>query len=170
MVLGRTVLFLLTLQHNFFLVKQAYKNITSPRHDMQGSRVWKLVWRKGSIMLRIRVFIWKLLHGALPLAKNLASRTSRDDPTCAMCQHGDEDMLNMLFMCPFVIACWLHGPLALRTYGLPHDLSSILTWIFDHSSEETWTDMANTAWAVWRYRNEKVYGAKFRRLKDSNKF
>ncbi|XP_078175199.1 uncharacterized protein LOC144568705 [Carex rostrata] len=143
-----------------FSVKQAYKNITSPRHNMQSSKVWKLVWRKGSILPRIRVFIWKLLHGALPLAKNLASRTSRGDPTCVVCQHDDEDVLHMLFMCPFARACWLRGPLALRTDRLSCDLPSIFTWIFDHSSEETWTDMANTAWAVWRCRNEKVYGGK----------
>lgn len=50
--------------------------------------------------------------------------------------------------------------LALCTDVLPQDLTLILNNIFQQSSKEVWTDMANTAWAIWRCRNEKTYGGK----------
>lgn len=143
-----------------FSVKHAYKGITQEVHVQQGSMVWKLIWRKGQILPRIRVFLWKLLHGALPLAKIISSRTSRGNPSCAVCNQGEEDTMHMLFLCPFARACWLLGSLALRTDVLPQDLTLILNNIFQQSSEEVWTDMANTSWAIWRCRNEKTYGGK----------
>jgi hypothetical protein len=100
------------------------------------------------------------LHGALSLAKIICSRTSRGDPMCAVCIQGDEDILHMLFHYPFARACWLMGPLALRTDALPRDLSIILDSIFKHETDEVWTMLANSAWAIWRCRNEKTYGGK----------
>lgn len=92
-----------------FSVKKAFKHISQINQGVQGNLVWKLVWRKGSILPRIRIFLWKLMHGALPLAKILATRTSRGEPTCTVCNQGDEDVLHMLFWCPFcksLLAAW----------------------------------------------------------------
>lgn len=141
-----------------FSVKHAYKGITQGEHEHQVSEVWKLIWRKGKILPRIRIFLWKLIHGALPLAKILSSRTSKGNPHCAICNQAEEDVIHMLFLCPFARACWLLGPLALRTDELPQDLPLIFTSIFNQSSEELRTVMANSAWAIWRCRNEKTYG------------
>ncbi|XP_078168497.1 uncharacterized protein LOC144562998 [Carex rostrata] len=79
---------------------------------------------------------------------------------CAVCNQGEEDVLHMLFHCPFAQACWLMGPLALRTDELPRDLSIILDSLFKHKTDEVWTMLANSAWAIWRCRNEKTYGGK----------
>lgn len=135
-----------------------YKGIMQETQGLTGNEIWKLIWRKGKILPWIRIFLWKLLYGALPLGKIIASRTSRGDPTCAVCQQSDEDVLHMLFFCPFARARWLLGPLALRTEGLPQDLPLIFKSIFGQSSEEVWTKMANTAWTIWRCRDKKTYG------------
>lgn len=141
-----------------FSVKQAYNIISHHGSGMQDDRVWNLVWKKGNILPRLRVFLWKLLHGVLPSAKILASRMSRGDPTCVVCNQGEEEVMHMLFLCPFAKACWLISPLVLRSENLPLDLSEILKMTAQHSSDEEWTDMANVAWSIWRCRNEKVYG------------
>lgn len=105
--------------HGRFSVKQAYNKATG--HDATGVNdpVWKWIWKKGTILPRIRMFLWKVMHGALPLAKILHTRISRGDPNCLMCCQGEEDMMHMLFLCPFARACWLMGPLAIRTENLP---------------------------------------------------
>src|ERR1035438_2132921 len=41
--------------------------------------------RKGKIVPRLRLFLWKLLNEALPLGHILTSRMHRGDPTCHMC-------------------------------------------------------------------------------------
>lgn len=101
--------------------------------------------------------------------KILASRLSRGDPTCTVCNQGEEDVMHMLFLCLFAKACWLIGSLALQTENLPHDLSEIFKMIEQQSLEEEWTVMVNVAWTIWRCRNKKVYGGKvpsFERFKQ----
>ena len=140
-----------------FSVKLAYKRITHNNQAAHINRVCNLIWKKGDVLPRIRVFFWKLMHGALPLAKILASRISRGDPTCAVCKQGEEDVMHLLFSCPFARGCWLLGPLALRTDTLPQTISSILEMLDQQMTEEVWTNAANQAWAIWRCRNEMVY-------------
>ena len=68
-----------------------------------------------SIISRIRLFIWKLVHGALPLGKVMFSQIGRGNPTCMVCGEADEDPMHLAFQCPFVRACWFASGLSLKS-------------------------------------------------------
>ena len=98
------------------------------------------------------------MRGALPLAAVLASRLNLD-PSCAICGE-KEDSAHLLFTCPFARACWYSGPLALRSDAVAQLMQlNYMTWL-DTLSDDQWTCFANTAWAIWRCRNDRTYGGK----------
>lgn len=100
---GEDVLIFTGSTHGRFSVKQAYNKATSNSSAGVNDPVWKLIWKKGNILPRLRLFLWKLMHGALPLAKILHARISRGDPTCAVCGQGEEDVIHMLFSCALLL-------------------------------------------------------------------
>ena len=74
-----------------FQVKKAYNMLRSPGSDgglTTGTKdpVWGLIWSRGEILPRIRLFLWKLVQGALPIGEILTSR--RGDPICHSCAKG----------------------------------------------------------------------------------
>lgn len=100
-----------------YSVKKAYDVLkgTGPTVDVSLKKVWELIWQKGTIVPRVRIFLWKLMRNALPLAGILASKIHTIDPTCATCGFGDEQVPHLLFTCPFSRACWFSCSLNIRS-------------------------------------------------------
>lgn len=124
--------------------------------------LWNIIWKKGIVVPRVRLFMWKLVQNGLPLAQVLVHRTSRGDPFCMVCKGAVEDALHLVFGCPFAKACWFGGSLALRTDELASK-DSVKEAILDLAamcSNELWMEVAATIWAVWRCRNDRTYAAK----------
>ena len=79
--------------------------------------LWEAVWRKGKVLPRIRLFVWKLLHKAVPLAKTMHRRFPHQSPVCVTCGREEEDASHLLYLCLFSRTCFLTGPLGMRTEG-----------------------------------------------------
>jgi hypothetical protein len=67
--------------------------------------VWKILW-KLKIPSKVRNFIWRALHGILPLKCILANRHIGDSGECPICHKGAEDVLHLLFQCPAAKTLW----------------------------------------------------------------
>lgn len=145
-----------------YSVKKAYDVLkgTGASVDMSLKKVWELIWQKGTIAPRVRLFLWKLMRDALPLAGILASKIHTINPTCATCGLGDEQVQHLLFTCPFSRACWFSSSLNIRSDRIGGSLSQVLTGVIEYLTEEQWTIFANVTWAIWRCRNEVAYGGK----------
>lgn len=63
-------------------------------------------------MPRMHLFIWKLIHRALPLMKILSDRTGTGDPLCATYGYASEDVMHLLFGCAFSRACCMDSRFA----------------------------------------------------------
>lgn len=109
-------------------MKQAHNKATGDTSIGVNDPVWKWIWKKGNILPRIRMFLWKLMHNALPLAKIIHARISKGDPTCAVCGQGEEDLIHMLFLCPFARACCLMG----RAFGFMNREPTVEPWYDFH--------------------------------------
>lgn len=148
-----------------YSVKKAYSRMReedcNQLSDMQNRRsIWKGIWKRPSILPRIRVFLWKVLHNALPLGAILVHRTSKGNPTCHLCGQEDETMTHMLFHCPFARSYWLTSPAPILTLQLPPQIHLIFEDCLLKGTDEQWVMMANTMWAIWRCRNDCTYGGK----------
>jgi hypothetical protein len=60
--------------------------------------VWKNLW-KMKIPGKVKVFIWRALHGVIPLKAILANRHIGTSGACPIRNQGAEDVIHMLFTC-----------------------------------------------------------------------
>lgn len=146
-----------------FSVKKTYQLLLSQDTDTQqntpsqGHSIWKSIWKKGKIVPRVRLFLWKLVNEGLPLSGILASRTSKGDPTCATCCQGEESVNHFAFLCPFSRLCWFSADFPIRSEHMAADIREVLAYLSSVVSDEEWTIIAHSLWAIWRCRNEKAY-------------
>lgn len=72
------------------------------RGDGHGSskqnQVWEILWNL-RIPSKIKIFLWKALHGTVPGMSVLASRHIPVSPQCPVCKKGAEDIQHLLFTC-----------------------------------------------------------------------
>lgn len=95
-----------------YYVKACYNSLKGgpARMATQQQQYWDLIWNKGEVLPRVRLLMWKLSRGALPLSGIIASRIHSADPTCATCGAELEDVPHLLFNCPFSRGCWFASP------------------------------------------------------------
>ncbi|XP_078175152.1 uncharacterized protein LOC144568653 [Carex rostrata] len=154
-----------------FSVKKAYAALLASQTPSSGTSVqgvsetqlvalWKRIWHGGSMPPRLRVFIWKLAHGALPLGQTMANRLKRGDPTCLVCGQREEDALHLAFLCPFARSCWLAGNLAIKSDCFHSSIKRALVQLMELVPIESWHEACMTLWAIWRTRNALAFQGK----------
>jgi hypothetical protein len=67
--------------------------------------VWKTLW-KIVVPSKIKIFIWRALHGILPLKCLLANQHIGTSSECPICGQGPEDIRHLLFLCPMAQELW----------------------------------------------------------------
>jgi hypothetical protein len=67
--------------------------------------VWKILWQL-KIPSKIKIFIWRALHGILPLKSILANRHVGNTGGCPICQLGPEDIMHLMFHCSAARDMW----------------------------------------------------------------
>ena len=63
--------------------------------------LWKL-----KIPSKVKIFIWRALHGILPLKCILVNRHIGTSGECPICRSGPEDIRHLLFQCPVALDLW----------------------------------------------------------------
>jgi ribonuclease HI len=67
--------------------------------------VWKILWQL-KLSSKVKIFIWRALHGILPLKCILANRHIGTSGSCPICNQGAEDVRHLLFQCPAAKDIW----------------------------------------------------------------
>jgi hypothetical protein len=144
------------------------------RQDGQGTSrsnpVWDIVW-KLRVPAKVKIFIWRSLHGLVPGMAILANRHIKVSPQCPICLKGAEDIRHLMFTCDRAKDVW-------KALGLDHVINQALS--LDRSGsvvlEEILRDkrkkspvlgqlglqetVAVAAWYIWWQRCEGVKGEK----------
>ena len=86
-VQGQDMLIFSLTSNGAYSVKKAYEHLRGPGVNVSTStsKLWHDIWKKGFLQPRIRLFLWKLSHKALPLLGILAARGIMVDPMCPTC-------------------------------------------------------------------------------------
>ena len=66
---------------------------------------WKKVWSL-NIPSRIRIFAWRLSHGAIPTKENLVKWISSFNMGCVVCNHYLEYEVHILLQCRLALQVW----------------------------------------------------------------
>ena len=127
------------------------------------SAVWKYVWHL-DVPPKIRCFLWKSMHEALPTMARLHQRYSSPTDLCSICQIGSESIFHLFLECPWVVGIWSSGWLHINVVGTMSN--SWATWLLSMfnspnvSKEERKKRMAyiaTTCWHTWVARCNFVF-------------
>jgi hypothetical protein len=67
--------------------------------------VWKILWRM-KIPSKVKIFMWRALHGILPLQSILYNHHIGTTCGCPICNQGPEDISHLLFQCETARDLW----------------------------------------------------------------
>ena len=67
--------------------------------------IWRKLWTL-KVPTKIKIFIWRCLHNAIPCFSVLANRHIGKVSECPICQAGAEDISHVLFKCIRSRAVW----------------------------------------------------------------
>ncbi|KAJ4774605.1 RNA-directed DNA polymerase (reverse transcriptase)-related family protein [Rhynchospora pubera] len=121
---------------------------------------WKAIWHSPGILPRIRLFLWKLLHDAVPVRATFARRIRLPAPPCEICGLHQDDAIHALFFCPIAQQCWLTSSLGLRTCAMPRGISDLFSFLVEQLDQRDFMRFANHLWAFWKARCKQVYEGK----------
>lgn len=140
--------------------KQAYGFLQSgPSGSMMCRMDWSRVW-KLKIAPRIKVFLWKFLHDALPF---LVRRNVMDFSRCVSCGDPDDSCVHIIFYCSVASDIWdrftHHFALPMRGTFDPH------SWFLENLGRTSGSDMvacmAIIMWLLWSRRNLLLHEQEF---------
>ncbi|XP_027169410.1 uncharacterized protein LOC113769135 [Coffea eugenioides] len=113
----------------------------------------------------MKVFIWKCLHGGLPVRGEIYRRTRQGNPVCAGCGEKEETIEHLLFQCSKAKEIW---KLSLVQWdGIQHLSDCFIKWWYaiieaqeDRGGEYQVNLTINILWQVWKARNEWEFNHK----------
>nr|XP_027109407.1 uncharacterized protein LOC113729292 [Coffea arabica] len=110
----------------------------------------------------MKVFIWKCLHGGLPVRGDIHRRTRQGDPKCAGCGEEKETIEHLLLQCNKVKEVWKLSPV--QWDGIQHTSNCFIKWwtaIMEAQEERGGEDQVNLTinilWQIWKARNEREF-------------
>jgi hypothetical protein len=136
-----------------FSSRKVYKHLVG-HHDIHSSYKW--LWMS-SCQNKRKLFFWLILSDRLSTRVLLRRRQMvLDDYTCVMCTTNvDEDLLHMLFHCPFAAACWYSLQCIVPATD---DLETILEALKVQIRRPFFMEIIVTmCWSIWMMRNDLIF-------------
>ncbi|KAJ4782137.1 Ribonuclease H-like superfamily protein [Rhynchospora pubera] len=141
-----------------YSVKEGYKQITGQNNAgvPVSISLWQTISKWKGIAPRVKIFLWRLLHRALPMAVNMHVRLPNFSPIFQRCQDENEDETQCLFLCPTSRQVWFGSVLGIRVHGLPLNIHETVLLILSNLDEEGTKIFAYTIWEILKARNKVV--------------
>lgn len=136
-----------------YTVKEAYAWLNASQRDRSGSRNYSWVWKLG-VPEKIRLFVWKIIHEALPTNRHRFRCHIAANAACGSCSSHSEDVIHCLRECPHAREVWLR-------IGAP---SWSGFWCVDAGP---WVEVMargthgllflSCLWGIWKWRNKRIF-------------
>ncbi|XP_074278676.1 uncharacterized protein LOC141602272 [Silene latifolia] len=118
--------------------------------------LWKAIW-KVPVLPRIKVFMWKLCHEAIPTKVNIARRLGGDDVACPRCHSERESCLHAIRGCGWGHEIW--EEVGIGT-GVWRGVVLVRDWVeatLRELGEKERVLFLVTCWVLWERRNRLVF-------------
>lgn len=82
-----------------FSVRKAYLLLKGIQEDGTDKSLWNWLWHNNHLSPKLKLFVWRCLHDALPVKAALSSRIQSINPLCQICNIEHETIAHTLFHC-----------------------------------------------------------------------
>uniref|UniRef100_A0A803QHW9 Reverse transcriptase domain-containing protein n=1 Tax=Cannabis sativa TaxID=3483 RepID=A0A803QHW9_CANSA len=134
------------------------------------SKWWKSFWHL-KLPSKIKIFAWKVIYSAIPIAAALHRRKVIDSVACSTCSNAWESIGHALFTCPHAKSTWKHSDFTMdfRKAQAMHDGDFIFHLSNVHSQPDFELNVC-TMWAIWSHRNKVLHGGVLKEGKITTSF
>lgn len=84
-----------------FSVRKAYQLLKGSYSAVPDKDFWEWIWSGIALTPKLKMFIWRSVHGALPVMAVLVARIGHLSPTCPLCKREQETVMHTFFHCEF---------------------------------------------------------------------
>ncbi|KAL5784031.1 hypothetical protein ACOSQ2_006423 [Xanthoceras sorbifolium] len=142
-----------------YSVKSGYRVAAQEKLSLSGSssspdsKWWLALWNL-NIPPKIKIFIWRVCHNAIPSLCNLCSRKIVVDPCCSRCGDAPESSAHALFWCSSVRPIW-ESTVFWDVLNLQRHIScfDLILWVFVRAKRAEFEEFCMILWGVWSDRN-----------------
>src|ERR1044072_5332787 len=89
-----------------YSVKSAYHWLQDQQQHIHAPSNWNWLW-KLKVMKKVRIFLWLILHGSLPVNQHRFKCNLTASPGCSRCSAAEETILHCLRDCLHSQEIWL---------------------------------------------------------------
>lgn len=148
---------------DMFSTSSAYKLLTastttgSSNQEPQ-KRFQKAIWHL-RVPHKIKHFVWKACHNALPMKCNLARQKIITSKLCELCNEGPEDVLHALWKCEVVEVVWSSHSWSQKALNPPPlTFCDLVDCSLQATNDFRKEIFAVLAWCLWNRRNALHFG------------
>ena len=133
----------------FLTADQAITQREEP--EQTSNEVWKSIWSL-NVQSKVRNFLWRTCHNALPVKQNLRRRHILTEDVCKLYKNEIESVLHALWSCAQLTQVW--GSLPSFSFRQTRVFSSIQE-VFTYTIKEKKNPelLASVMWTLWHRRN-----------------
>lgn len=119
-----------------------------------GGKIWGL-----NMPPKVTLFLWRLVHGILPVRVVLARRGMVDDNTCQVCGVASESVEHMIFECEAARRMWRASRLGFDfSVGVPMAVGDwLVRWWKKALDKYILVESFAIMWVIWCRRNDFVF-------------
>ncbi|XP_030479177.1 uncharacterized protein LOC115696415 [Cannabis sativa] len=146
-----------------FTIKSAYhlafsnQDLPSSSSFSDSKKFWKRVWSSPAPP-KVKLFIWRLLSNAIPVAFSLFKKCVIDSPLCPICKMENETIQHALLDCSRARKAWRHSRFANYFHTFKTlDIAEFFLGLFNTLDKNDVGILFCFIWALWNQRNNIVY-------------
>ncbi|KAG7576108.1 hypothetical protein ISN45_Aa03g005410 [Arabidopsis thaliana x Arabidopsis arenosa] len=111
---------------------------------------------------KIKVFLWKVLKGAVAVEDRLRTRGIHIADGCLMCKEENETLNHILFQCPLARQVWALSPLQSPWNGFGDSIFANMDHVLHSSQKQDSSKRLRTVspwimWVLWKTRNKCLF-------------
>ncbi|KAM6601123.1 hypothetical protein CsatA_020732 [Cannabis sativa] len=131
-------------------------------HESSGSTAhsewWKQFWNL-TLPSKIKIFAWRVLQNALPVATALSRRKVINSATCSLCNNAWESIGHAMFNCTTARKVWRETKFTID-HSNAHNMDNgdYLIHLSTLHSKQDFELLVCTMWAIWHNRNKVTHG------------
>ncbi|KAK9993929.1 hypothetical protein SO802_023632 [Lithocarpus litseifolius] len=118
--------------------------------------LWRSIWGL-RVPNKVKNFLWRVCHEAIPTKSNLKRRHILVDSQCERCRKEDETPLHALWSCSELKLVWALSQWNSRQITGVTNFKELLSWILNNQGNPELFGMIT--WGIWNQRNQ-VYNHK----------
>jgi hypothetical protein len=148
---------LYTVKYGYNLLKH-WKQAEGPgpANGNNDTKIWKKLWALPTVP-RHKVFLWRVIQGAIPVKSKLNSRGVQCNILCPKCLEKEENIDHAFMKCHFASRVWFGSKLGVNFSNSQISFTEWLIHTINSISTDDLCYVAAITYSLWFARNQQVF-------------